>query len=479
MSTTLSLSNYNNCNVIRGVGDAVDVLAGNDFSNISNIYLTASVNNCEVANYDLTFTNNSIVLPDGAEIKTVCEDIQSCQTNLTYSNVYADLKTPINVNTTLTHNIRNTSTTISFCGIEGTTDLGSNILGFTFTLPNITLQTSTIYNSGSVDESALIKNEIESLFNLNNISFNNIVVSQQIGVNPNPNIKGTVSSYNIIINTSVQMGCVINTSVNNVTMSVITNCSAPIYGFNHKRSSFTISNYNNTNSELIKWYTSKPWDYNTATGVFIESYNDTTLNITYNVQGSFYVYMEVTTNDAQNQTILYEWVFNANNQQLVTPVPTKSQQHYEIIPNGDLTTIQSVELSGANCIVNSGTNCINYLHLKPSFFNVDAVQSINDTVFPDGIYAVHILIVYNDHTPNIDCQDSVFLDCVVKCAVADCVYATKSYELMTIYNAIKALDGCDTHYTAEMSELFIMLINSLCYDANYISTSLNQDCGCN
>lgn len=476
MSNNLLLTNYNNCGIIRGSGSIVDILASNDYSNINNIVITGSVNNCQVVSHTLSFTDNTITLPEHMNLKTECNSVQRCQTNLIYDNVYDDLKTEINTNVRLSHKINSTTTTLPFCGLTATTTYGSNINYITIQTNTVTLQTSTVYNNGSIDYSSSIKNEIESLLTINGISFNSVIVTYQVATS-----KPVQSRYQIQINTNTQISGSINTSTNVISFTSITGCTGNVYGFNHKRSTFSVSNFINVNTELIKWYTSQPWDYNSATGVLIESYNDNTFNVIYNTSSDFTIYMVVSTTgttSTTSQEITYSWTFNSRNQQILNTLATKSAPHYLIVPNGDTSSVIGSVLTGATSSVALGSDCTNYLEIKPSFFNVDTIQSINNTVFPDGVYSINVLITYNDGTPSINCTEGVFLDCVIKCAVADCVYNTKSYELMTLYNSIKALDNCDTHYISEMSEIFKLIVSNLCYDVNTLNTSLNQDCGC-
>ena len=90
-----------------------------------------------------------------------------------------------------------------------------------------------------------------------------------------------------------------------------------------------------------------------------------------------------------------------------------------------------------------------------------------------------ITINYNDGTSSLIGKDSLFMNCILKCVVADCVYNTKSYELMTLYNALMALSECEAYYADEMTKLFNLITSSLCYSVDSISNILNEDCGCN
>jgi hypothetical protein len=49
---------------------------------------------------------------------------------------------------------------------------------------------------------------------------------------------------------------------------------------------------------------------------------------------------------------------------------------------------------------------------------------------------------------------------------------------MTLYNALVALGECDTFYVDEMSELFSLLLSSLCHPIETLTNVLNEDCGC-
>lgn len=468
----MKLKQFNNCNKIYASGDEVDVLMGDDFSNIRSIVMTASVNNCQVAEHQLSFTDTEVTLPNGVSTLTECEDLGACATTLIYSNVYADLFEEINTNVMLLSTIQSTSSTLPFCGLVVDTGYGNNILGININTGSIILQTTGIHNSDNVNRSLAIKNEIVALLTSNSITYNSVTVTHQINTN-----RPVQSKYNININSTVPMTGSVVTSNGNLLFAPNVNCTNDVYGFNHKRSTFNVSNYNADNTSIVKWYTNKSWDYNTATGVYIESYNNNTFNITYNVFGEFIIYMEIVTDDPVQQNVIYNWTVNGTSQQILNPVASKSAPHYTITPNGDTNVISGSVLTGATANNTSGDNCTNYLILTPSFFAVTNAASINNTVFPDGIYSLNITIIYKDGT-SIQCNDGLFMNCVLKCAVADCVYSTKSYELMTLYNSLVALDDCDSYYVSEMSELFHLILSSLCYPIGTLTNTLNQDCGC-
>lgn len=474
MATILNLSNYNNCNVIRASGSVVDTLFSANFSNVSSINMTASINNCQVATHSLSFTDTVLTLPTDVSFKTVCDAVQSCSTTLTYSNVFGDLKTPINTGVTLQHTINSTSSTSSFCGVTGTTRSGEGISGITILTSTVSLYSGNVYNNGFTDYSASIKSDIESLLTNNSITYSSVIVTYQAGT-----VLPIQSAYTISINTTEVIAVTITTSGGTTVLTNTTGCtSSATYGYNHKRSTFVVQNYDSSNTALVKWYTSDPWDYNSATGVYIESYNDTTFNVTYNVKGNITLYMAVTTKDSTNQDIIYSWTLNADNQQLYNANATLSTPHYNIVTGGDTGTIAGTILSGATSAVTAGANCVKYLEILPSFFALTTAQSLANTTFPDGIYSLNITITYKDGTTGVSANSAVFMNCVLKCVVADCVYSTKSYELMTLYNALVALGECDTFYVDEMSELFSLLLSSLCHPIETLTNVLNEDCGC-
>jgi hypothetical protein len=469
----MKLENRNNCNKIYMSGDAVDFMTNTtDFTNVSSISLTTSVNNCQTSDTQLVFTDTVLTLPENTYATTECTSIDSCEATLLYGNVYADLSTEINTNVNLLHTINQTSSTTPFCGITATNRYGSNILSIQLNTNTVSLQSSTQYNSGATDFSAAIKSDIETLLTNNNIIFSTVSVTYQLATGI-----GVESRYVIQINSTTAITGLIQTSLGDEAFTNITGCDTKVYGFTHKRSTFTVFGYDSSNTALVKWYTDNPWNYSTATGVFIESYNDSTFNVTYNVAGTFTVYMEITTNDSVNQTIIYSWEVDGTNQQVLNSVATKSTSHYTITPNGDTSVVASTEIIGAVANTTGTNNCINYLVLSPYLFGITPESSLTNTSFPDGIYAVNITINYKDGSSE-SYTDGIFMNCIIKCVVADCVYSTRSYELMTLYNALVALDDCDSYYVDEMTELFNLIVSSLCKPIETISNILNQDCGC-
>jgi hypothetical protein len=195
-----------------------------------------------------------------------------------------------------------------------------------------------------------------------------------------------------------------------------------------------------------KWSTNKPFNYTTQSGVLL--INQLSDRVEFLVSSNTTKPFTITNSIADNSGLLREYTYSLDfNYETILPIFN--------IPS----TTSSIGLVD---------NCTKYLVLDSRMFGLDLAM------FDSGIYSINISINYLDGSCIKD-YNSIFVDCVLKCSVVDCIYNTNDNKLMVLYDSLKHLDDCDASYTPYKVDLYNILISSLCTE----TTSNTTDCGCN